>query len=376
MKTVAYNSSQLLACAQCGGEAIICVDDSLTVSGAPFLDVTVVSVEEDKDTCGNCYYSYGLSYDEYALVDPATGLVAGDIDGIFCKGCLVTYMENLAATVWEDAALKVIIPPGTIWMHGAAVAPAGWLLCDGSAVSRVTYVDLFTEIGTNFGAGDGFSTFNLPDLKQKFPLGYSSGVNVLGDTGGSFDHTHNVGTHTHTIANHTHTLSAHTHTVPDHVHTLNNHAHLTYAHNHSLNSHTHHSGSIFACIANEPTSINPLGDCFRWLASAGVFLANRHTALYGIPSTVVPAPYEAQADAVATNGYTAAATGNTGASTHTATSAPNPANSGSMTTAPSTGVPSSDITSSSGAGSTAAGGAVLSDAANPPYTVVNFIIKT
>lgn len=374
MKTVAYNSSQLLACAQCNGEAVICVDDSLTVSGAPFLDVTVVSVEEDKDTCGNCYYLYGLSYDEYALVDPATGLVTGDIDGIFCKGCLVTYMENLAATVWEDAALKVIIPPGTIWMHGAAAAPAGWLLCDGSAVSRVTYADLFTEIGTNFGAGDGFSTFNLPDLKQKFPLGYSSGVNALGDTGGSFDHTHNVGTHTHTIANHTHTLSAHTHTVPDHAHTLNNHAHLTYAHDHSLNSHTHHSGSIFACIANEPTSINPLGNCFRYLAGGGVFSANRRTA--ALASTVLAAPYEAQADAVATNGYTAAATGNTGASTHRATSAPNPANSGSMTTAPSTGVPSSDITSSSGAGSTAAGGAVLSDAANPPYTVVNFIIKT
>lgn len=369
MKTVAYNSSQLLACAQCNGEAVICVDDSLTVSGAPFLDVTVVSVEEDKDTCGNCYYLYGLSYDEYALVDPATGLVTGDIDGIFCKGCLVTYMENLAATVWEDAALKVIIPPGTIWMWGGAAAPTGWLLCDHSAVSRVTYADLFAEIGITYGAGDGFSTFNTPDMQQKFPLGYSSGVNALGDTGGAFDHTHNIAAHIHTLPNHTHTLSAHTHPIAQHRHQFD-HIHYIPVHKHPGGSHVHVSGTLHAQIGNDSTVL-------RWVAGGGTFLANRRSAT--VFQTTVS---EAQGGAVSVAGSTGGAVGDTGdygpfwtLGPHTPAYAPNTyTDYTTLTTqAPTAGM---DVTSASGSGNTGSTGAAATDAANPPYTVVNFIIKT
>lgn len=54
---------------------------------------------------------------------------------------------------------------GTIWAWGSTSIPYGWLLCDGSAVSRTTYKALFDAIGTYYGAGDGTTTFNLPNGK-------------------------------------------------------------------------------------------------------------------------------------------------------------------------------------------------------------------
>lgn len=65
---------------------------------------------------------------------------------------------------------------GFIQPYAGASAPTGWLLCDGSAVSRTTYSALFGLIGTNYGAGDGSTTFNVPNLKGRFPLGYASGA--------------------------------------------------------------------------------------------------------------------------------------------------------------------------------------------------------
>jgi len=73
---------------------------------------------------------------------------------------------------------------GTIKPWGKATAPAGYLLCDGSAVSRSTYVDLFTVIGTTYGAGDSSTTFNVPNLTGKFPQG-KDGSNNLGTSGGA-----------------------------------------------------------------------------------------------------------------------------------------------------------------------------------------------
>lgn len=60
---------------------------------------------------------------------------------------------------------------GIIQYFGGNNPPDGWLTCDGSAVSRVTYANLFSVIGTNFGEGDGSTTFNLPDLINRFPQG-------------------------------------------------------------------------------------------------------------------------------------------------------------------------------------------------------------
>lgn len=106
-------------------------------------------------------------------------------------------------------------PTGVVdWFPGSS-APAGWLFCDGSAISRTMYGALFGVIGTTFGVGDGSTTFNLPDLRQRFPLGKAStGTgSSLGDTGGSIDHTHVGGSHSHTGGSHAHIGPSHSHGV-------------------------------------------------------------------------------------------------------------------------------------------------------------------
>lgn len=85
-------------------------------------------------------------------------------------------------------------PAGLIAMWGAAAAPTGWQLCDGSAISRTTFATLFAVIGTTYGVGDGTTTFNVPDMRQRFPIGKAAAGtgSALAATGGTIDHTHNV----------------------------------------------------------------------------------------------------------------------------------------------------------------------------------------
>lgn len=70
----------------------------------------------------------------------------------------------------------------------ASTPPVGWLPCDGSAVSRTTYASLFAAIGTTYGAGDGSTTFNVPDMRSRSPVGAGTGTGLsnrpLGSTGG------------------------------------------------------------------------------------------------------------------------------------------------------------------------------------------------
>ena len=65
----------------------------------------------------------------------------------------------------------MLVPIGAILAYSGASAPSGWVLCDGAAISRTTYATLFANIGTNFGAGDGSTTFNVPDLRGRVIVG-------------------------------------------------------------------------------------------------------------------------------------------------------------------------------------------------------------
>ena len=77
-----------------------------------------------------------------------------------------------------------IVPPGAVIPYAGSSAPDGWLLCDGSAVSRTTYANLYAAIGTAFGAGNGSTTFTLPDLRGRVAAMRGSGQSV-GDTAGA-----------------------------------------------------------------------------------------------------------------------------------------------------------------------------------------------
>ena len=88
------------------------------------------------------------------------------------------------------------LPAGALMMWSTISAPTGWLLCQGQAVSRSIYSTLFGAIGTTFGGGDGATTFNLPDYRDRMPIGAGS-LYSIGSTGGSKDavvvsHNHDI----------------------------------------------------------------------------------------------------------------------------------------------------------------------------------------
>lgn len=90
-------------------------------------------------------------------------------------------------SVQTGAATTIPAFSGVITMFGGPTAPTGWLLCDGSAVSRTTYATLFAAIGTTYGTGDGSTTFNLPDFRGVFPKGAGSTNRTAGkDASGNF----------------------------------------------------------------------------------------------------------------------------------------------------------------------------------------------
>lgn len=110
-------------------------------------------------------------------------------------------VDNVSVPKPAAPPAAITIPPGVIWPYGGTAAPSGYLMCDGSAVSRTTFAALFAIVGTAFGAGDGSTTFNLPDLRGRFPLGKATAGtgNVLGVTGGTIDHTHTGPSHAHNV---------------------------------------------------------------------------------------------------------------------------------------------------------------------------------
>lgn len=70
------------------------------------------------------------------------------------------------------------VPAGAVEFYAGQNAPVGWLECNGSIVSRSVYPDLFGAIGTRYGAGDGSTTFNLPDLRGEFIRGWDNGKGI------------------------------------------------------------------------------------------------------------------------------------------------------------------------------------------------------
>jgi microcystin-dependent protein len=115
--------------------------------------------------------------------------------------------EGNSASIGSDGLIFVASnPTGTIIAHACITAPSGYLLCDGASYSRTAQAALFAVIGTIYGAGDGSTTFNLPDGRGKTLIGVGQGIGltnrVLAAIGGEERHQLTVAE----LASHAHTL--------------------------------------------------------------------------------------------------------------------------------------------------------------------------
>lgn len=131
-----------------------------------------------------------------------------------------TALDKSERTQLKNAILAMIsaqgagVPTGIIQPYAGAAAPTGYVLCYGQAISRVTYEDLYAIIGTTYGTGDGSTTFNVPDLRGRFPLGKDDMGGVAanrvtaaqGKTLGGSDGEEDVELTTDEIPSHTHQM--------------------------------------------------------------------------------------------------------------------------------------------------------------------------
>lgn len=142
------------------------------------------------------------------------------------QGDLTGAITSVGTTTSLSAAVsQALNPTGSLIQFAGTTAPAGWLLADGTAVSRSTYATLFGVIGTAYGAGDGVNTFNLPNMKGKVPVGRDASqgeFDALGETGGAKTHTlssSEMPSHQHNVSAYAHTVTQSNALNSDHSHT-------------------------------------------------------------------------------------------------------------------------------------------------------------
>lgn len=247
------------------------------------------------------------------------------------------------------------IPVGVILGWAAASAPTGWLLCDGSNVSRTTYSALFSIIGTTFGAGDGSTTFGLPNLKGRIIIGVDASnvdIDTIGETQGSWDHTHDSGTLA--VASHTHgpgTLQVASHSHDSGTLAVASHSHGagTYVTDSKNLAHTHtFSDTGTTGAASDDDNIAEGAGAFFSFATAG------HAHSFSVSGT--------------TGGMSANSSHSHDVSGASSSSAPSVSSGNTGSTAPL-------VNAGVSAATAPAVSSGVTGAANPPVIALNYIIR-
>jgi microcystin-dependent protein len=133
------------------------------------------------------------------------------------------------------------VPTGTIFGYGGTTAPSGWLICDGSEVSRTTFAALFAVLADRYGAGITPNTFNLPDMRQRIPVGSQNATSTFGGVSLNYNLGKKGGEESHTMA--LNELVSHNHSVTD-----GGHQHTYSLPNFRTDGYQRPSGSIFPRI--------------------------------------------------------------------------------------------------------------------------------
>lgn len=167
-------------------------------------------------------------------------------------------------------------PIGVIRFFAGSVVPNGWLLCNGSAISRKTYGDLFKVIGTTYGAGNSNTTFTLPDMRGRLPIGAGTGTSLTTRTLGA-----NLGAETVTLAETN--LPPHTHTATVGTQSAN-HTHTGTSGGHSVN-HTHSYGTPIGTTGATSGIIDTLtGSSSGTPLTGGNSVGHTHSTTFGTQS--------------------------------------------------------------------------------------------
>lgn len=185
----------------------------------------------------------------------------------------------------ENASPAGVISP---FAGASENVPEGWLLCDGSEVSRTQYAKLFKTIGTLYGEGDGNTTFNLPDLRGRFVLGSNNSGYDLAKTGGEEAHALSVdelASHTHTQQSHSHTISADS--AGSHTHTATTSSNGSHTH---TGSGTTSSNGVHAHSTDRGTAVGSMNAFARASGTSstgeyGMYSAGSHTHTYSFTTS-------------------------------------------------------------------------------------------
>jgi microcystin-dependent protein len=171
------------------------------ITGSAYTALTTVTVSLDSGTLDS-----GLSEVQLGLlssVNPAvpkitnamivTSLVSDQTAATIAPNDYLMIADTSASNVSKKGlASDILLPPGTIIDFGGSAAPTGYLACNGAAVSRTTYAALFTAISTLWGAGDGSTTFNVPNFADGEASVQSAGTVGAATNGVVINHTHTV----------------------------------------------------------------------------------------------------------------------------------------------------------------------------------------
>lgn len=182
--------------------------------------------EWTKDPVVNTRITLATSYPVGTKIVGAQNEPAGTLPDPLVKGQNLADVPDKALgrtnlDVFSKAETRQMAPPGLVAYFARSTAPTGWLKANGAAVSRAAYADLFAAIGTTFGAGDGFNTFNLPDLRGEFVRGWDDVRGI--DAGRAFGSAQDDQNRAHTHNGSTDAAGGHTHGVndPGHTHSEN-----------------------------------------------------------------------------------------------------------------------------------------------------------
>jgi len=193
--------------------------------------------------------------------------------GAFSYGMIPTNSPKGSAF---QAVQDNFISSGSIQMFAGSVAPNGWLICNGDTISRSAYDNLFKVIGTTYGVGNSNTTFTLPDMRGRCPIGVGTGASLTARTLGS-----NVGAETATLAqvnlpSHTHTASVGTQSA--------NHTHTGTSGGHSAN-HTHSYGTPIGLSGAQVGIIDTLtGSSSGTPLTGGNSVGHTHATTFGTGS--------------------------------------------------------------------------------------------